>query len=284
MWPIGVGYCKVLLFTRFCSDFFSIWLYLIVYFQKSFPKISTNHTIKGRVFDFDCCPYVEFWGYCMLGLCYVRDVGCWRCGMLGMWDVGDMGFWGCGMLGMWDVRDVGCSRCEMFGMWDVPDVGCLGCGMFVMWDVQDVQDVGYSGCGMCGMWDVRDVECRGCGIFGMCNVEDVGCSWCGMFGEWDVRDVGCGMWDACWDVGCWFTKCLKKWARFKVEYFKGFFFLFCSRHLLQRTLKSTKHAISRSWRLHAITCFDEKKLHFSLVIRFFGEKGLAITLLKAIRN
>ena len=47
--------------------------------------MSTNHTIKGRVFDFDCCPYVEFWGYCMLGMCDIRDVGC---GMFaGMWDV-----------------------------------------------------------------------------------------------------------------------------------------------------------------------------------------------------
>ena len=79
--------------------------------------MSTNHTIKGRVFDFDCCPYVEFWGYCMLGMCDVRDVGCSGCGMLEMWDVGDVGCSGCGMFGMWDVRDVGCG---MFaGMWDV---------------------------------------------------------------------------------------------------------------------------------------------------------------------
>ena len=81
--------------------------------------MSTNHTIKGRVFDFDCCPYVEFWGYCMLGMCDVRDVGCSGCGMFGMWDVGDVGCWGCGMLGIWDVRDVGC------GIWDLCwDVRC----------------------------------------------------------------------------------------------------------------------------------------------------------------
>ena len=54
----------------FAKISFSIGLYLIVYFQKSFPKMSTNHTIKD-VFGFDCCPYVEFWGYCMLGMCDV---------------------------------------------------------------------------------------------------------------------------------------------------------------------------------------------------------------------
>ena len=41
--------------------------------------MSTNNTIKGRVFAFDCCPYVEFWGYCILGMCDVRDVGCSGC-------------------------------------------------------------------------------------------------------------------------------------------------------------------------------------------------------------
>ena len=52
--------------------------------------MSTNHTIKGHVFDFHGCPYVKLWG--------------------------------CGTLGMWDVRDVGCSGC---GMWDVCwDMGC----------------------------------------------------------------------------------------------------------------------------------------------------------------
>ena len=57
--------------------------------------------------------------------------------MLGMCDVRDVGCWGCGMLGMWDVGDVGCSRCGMFQMWDVRDVGC---GMFAgMWDV-DLQN------------------------------------------------------------------------------------------------------------------------------------------------
>ena len=96
--------------------------------------MSTNHTIKGRVFDFDCCPYVEFCGYCMLGMCDVRDVGCFGCGMLGMWDVGDVGCWKCGMLGMWDVGDVGCWRCGMLGMWDVLN---MGCGMWdVYWDVE----------------------------------------------------------------------------------------------------------------------------------------------------
>ena len=40
--------------------------------------------VKERVFDFDCCPYVECWGYCIL-----------RCVMLEMWDVG-----------IWDVGDV----------------------------------------------------------------------------------------------------------------------------------------------------------------------------------
>ena len=95
--------------------------------------MSTNNTIKGRVFDFDCCPYVEVWGYCMLEMCDVRDVGCSRCGMFGMWDVGDVGCSGCGMLGMWYVRDVVCSGCGMFGMWDLRDVGCG------MWDV-DLQN------------------------------------------------------------------------------------------------------------------------------------------------
>ena len=138
--------------------------------------MSKNHTIKGRVFDFDCCQYVEFWGYCMLGMCDVPDVGCWGYGMLGMWDVGDVGCSGCGMLGMWDVGDVGCWGCGMLGMWDVGDVGCSGCGMLGM---LDVRDVGCSGCGMCRMWDARDVGCAGCGMRGM----------------WDIPDVGCGMWD-----------------------------------------------------------------------------------------
>ena len=105
--------------------YISIWLYLTVYFRKSFPKISTNHIIKGRVFEFDCCPYVECW-----------DIVCW----------------GCVMLEMWDGRDVGCSGCGMLGMWDVGDVGCWGCGMFWIWDV---------GCGMfTGMWnvDLQNVE------------------------------------------------------------------------------------------------------------------------------
>ena len=88
--------------------------------------MSTNHTIKGHVFDFHGCPYVELWGYCMLGMCDVRDVGCSGCGMFGMWDVGDVG---CS----------GCSECGMFGMWDVQDMGCSGCGMLGMWDV-DLQN------------------------------------------------------------------------------------------------------------------------------------------------
>ena len=113
--------------------------------------MSTNHKIKGRVFDFDCCPYVEFQGYCMLGMCDVRDVVCSR---------------------MQGVRYVGYSGCGMFGMWDVGDVGCSGCGIFRMWDVGDV--------GMFGMWDVRDVGCSGCGVFGMQDFRDVGC------GMWDV--------------------------------------------------------------------------------------------------
>ena len=82
--------------------------------------MSTNHTIKGRVFDFDCCPYVECWGYCMLGMCDVQDVGCWGCGMLGMWVDGDVGCWGCGIVEMRVVGDVGCWGCGLFaGMWDV---------------------------------------------------------------------------------------------------------------------------------------------------------------------
>ena len=105
--------------------------------------MSTNRTIKGRVFDVDCCPYVEFWGYCILGMCDVRDVGCSGCGMLAMWDVGDVGYWGCGMFGMWDVRDSGFWRCGMFGIWDVWDVGCSGCGIFAgMWDI-DLQNAAF---------------------------------------------------------------------------------------------------------------------------------------------
>ena len=54
-------------------------------FPKIFPKDVNKPYDKRRVFDFDCCPYVEFWGYCMLGMCDIRDVGC---GMFaGMWDV-----------------------------------------------------------------------------------------------------------------------------------------------------------------------------------------------------
>ena len=105
--------------------------------------MSRNRTVKGRVFGFDCCPYVEFWGYCMLEMCNVRDVGCSGCGMLEMWDVRDVGCSGCGMFGMWDVRDVRCSGCGMFGMCDVRDVRCSGCGMFGMWDVGCL-----LGCGM----------------------------------------------------------------------------------------------------------------------------------------
>ena len=69
--------------------------------------------IKERVFDFDCFPYVECWGCCILGMCDVENVGCSGCGVFGMWDVRDVGCSGCGMFGMWDVRDVGCR------MWDV---------------------------------------------------------------------------------------------------------------------------------------------------------------------
>ena len=116
----------------FAKIYFSIWLYLIVFFRKSFPQISTIHTIKERVFDFDYCPYVECWGYCMLGMCDVQDVGCWGRGMFGKWDVRDVECWGCGMLGMWDAGDVGCWGCGMLGMWDVRQVGCSVCGMFGM--------------------------------------------------------------------------------------------------------------------------------------------------------
>ena len=56
--------------------------------------------MKERVFDFDCCQYVECWVYWMLGMCNVGDVGCWGYGMLGMRDVEDVGCWGCGMFGM----------------------------------------------------------------------------------------------------------------------------------------------------------------------------------------
>ena len=55
------------------------------------------------------------------------DVGCWGFVMLGVWDVRDVGYWECGMLG-----DVGCLGCEMLGMCDVWDVVCSGCGIFRM--------------------------------------------------------------------------------------------------------------------------------------------------------
>ena len=77
-------------------------------FPKIFPKDVNKPYDKIRVFDFDCCPYMEFWGYCMLRMCDVRDVACSGCGMLEMWDVGDVGCWGCRVLGMWDVGDVRC--------------------------------------------------------------------------------------------------------------------------------------------------------------------------------
>ena len=104
-------------------------------FPKIFPKDVNKPYDKRRVFDFDCCAYVKFWGYCMLRMCDVRDVGCSGCGMFEMSDVGDVGCWRCGM---WDVRDVGYLGCDMFGMWDVQDLECSGCGMFGMRDVRDV--------------------------------------------------------------------------------------------------------------------------------------------------
>ena len=119
----------------FAKIYFSIWLYLIVFFRKSFPQVSTIHTIKERVFDFDYCLYVEnivCWGYMMFRMWDVRDVECSGSGMFGMWDVGDVVCWGCGTFGMWDVRDVGYSEVGMFRMWDVRDVRCSGGGMFGM--------------------------------------------------------------------------------------------------------------------------------------------------------
>ena len=79
----------------FAKIFFSIWLYLIVYFQKSFPKMSTNHTIKDV---------------------YLTSI------VSHMWNFGDIVCWGYVMLEMWDVPDVGCSECEKLEMWDVGDV------------------------------------------------------------------------------------------------------------------------------------------------------------------
>ena len=62
-------------------------------FPKIFPKDVNKPYDKIRVFDFGCCPYMEFWGYCMMGMCDVRDVGCSGSGMLEMWGVGDVGCW-----------------------------------------------------------------------------------------------------------------------------------------------------------------------------------------------
>ena len=84
MWRIGVGYCKLSLFTRFCYDFFLDMIIPYCLFPKIFPKDVNKPYDKRRVFDFDCCPYVEFWGSCMLEMCDVRDVGCSGCGMFGM--------------------------------------------------------------------------------------------------------------------------------------------------------------------------------------------------------
>ena len=103
----------------FAKIYFSIWLYLIVFFRKSFPQLSTIHTIKERVFDLDYCLYVEnivCWGYMMFRMWDVRDVECSGSGTFRMWDVQDAGYSGVGMFRMWDVRDVRCSGGRMFGM------------------------------------------------------------------------------------------------------------------------------------------------------------------------
>ena len=91
---------------------------------------------------------------------------------------------GCGIFGMSDIWDIECWGCGMFGMWDVRNVECLGCEM--------LEFLGY---GMFRMWCVRDLGCSGCVMFVIWHVLDVRC-------------LGCGMWDVCWDVWCWFTKCL----------------------------------------------------------------------------
>ena len=138
---------------------FSIWFYLIAYFQKSFPKISTIYALKNRVLDFDCCPSVlnsiaVEWIFKGLLACIqrfvqsdneirvirnIKDIVCWRCIMFGLWNVGDVGCWGCKVLAMWVFGDVGCWNCGMLKIWDFVDVGCLVCEMFGNWDVGDVE-------------------------------------------------------------------------------------------------------------------------------------------------
>ena len=61
-------------------------------------------------------------------------------------------------------------------------------------ELWDPKGEGFLGCGFFWMWDVRAVGCWGYGMLRMWNVRDVGC-------------LGCTMWDVCWNVGCWFTKC-----------------------------------------------------------------------------
>lgn len=105
---------------------------------------------------------------------------------------------------------------------------CLGCGMMRMWDIRDD---GCSEWGMLDVCDIADMEYLRSGMFGMQNVYDVeclelGCLWFEIFRMYDVRDVVCGMWNACWDVECWFTKWLEsKMDRFNLKSRFGIKFL-----------------------------------------------------------
>ena len=166
-----------------------IWLYLVVYFRKSFAKISKIYTIKECVFDFDCCPSVL--NSIVAEWLFKGSLSCIQKLVESHEEIQVM----------WDIGDVECCGCEKFGIWAIRDVGCLGCGLV-------------------GMWDVPDVECSGCEMFGIWNVRNVGSSGCGM---WNVGCFpGCGMliYKMPWQLMAWKTtfKLQQKWISGKVKY------------------------------------------------------------------